>query len=172
MPIVAIVEENTDMNMSQLYYPYEIIDSYLQSQFCVYDGEKMSVKEVYRREYASDYESGSEGKFYENFKRTLCVVPSDDSNLNEIIATLDFLTGGMSEKLSAGFPSLTKRELCYCLLLVSGFSRNSIRIAMGHGKSNSIYNMRSKIREKLGLSDADSLDGFLKGFGDIGDKSA
>ena len=123
-------------------------------------------------EYASDYESGSEGKFYENFKKTLCVVPSDDSNLNEIIATLDFLTGGMSEKLSAGFPTLTKRELCYCLLLVSGFSRNSIRIAMGHGKSNSIYNMRSKIREKLGLSDADSLDGFLKGFGDIGDKSA
>lgn len=56
LPIVAIVEENTDMNMSQLYYPYEIIDSYLQSQFCVYDGEKMSVKEVYRREYASDYE--------------------------------------------------------------------------------------------------------------------
>lgn len=123
-------------------------------------------------EYASDYESGSEGKFYENFKKTLCVVPSDDSNLNEIIATLDFLTGGMSEKLSAEFPSLTKRELCYCLLLVSGFSRNSIRIAMGHGKSNSIYNMRSKIREKLELSDVDSLDGFLKGFGDIGDKSA
>lgn len=97
----------------------------------------------------------------DDFKRHLCITNRDGGKMDEIISTLDFLSGGISVKLMEACPSMTKHELCYCLLLANGFSKNAILIAMGHKSFQSGYNIRSRLRMKFGLPEDESLEQML-----------
>lgn len=55
-PIVGVLHENKNIGISQLYYPYDIIDSYLGNQVCIYNDTQINVKDFYKEKFAQYYE--------------------------------------------------------------------------------------------------------------------
>lgn len=102
-------------------------------------------------ELASKYENNTDA-FYKNFKEHIKVVSGNNKELaDDVIAIANLSCYGIIKYLEQLYPSLSKRELCYCSFICLGFSPESIRILYNHTNVYSIYTIRSKIRSKLGV---------------------
>lgn len=103
-------------------------------------------------EWASVYEKNTDN-FYKHFKDHIKVAAGKNRELAEdVIAIANLSCHGIIDHLHENYPLLSLHELCYCGFICLGFSSESIRILYNHTNVYSIYTMRSKIRNKLGLT--------------------
>lgn len=115
-------------------------------------------------EWAMIYESDPIA-FYQRFKEYMKVTSGNNRQLMEdAIAIADLTCHGIVDYLRKHYPSLSPYELCYCGFVCLGFSAESIRILFNHTNIYSIYTMRSKIRNKLGLKNSrEKLETYILG---------
>lgn len=113
-------------------------------------------------EWASVYEKNTEN-FYRHFKEHIKVAAGKNRELAEdVIAIANLSCHGIIDHLRENYPTLSLHELCYCGFICLGFSSESIRILYNHTNVYSIYTMRSKIRNKLGLTNqAQNLEEYI-----------
>ncbi|MDD2798436.1 MAG: hypothetical protein PHV20_07585 [Bacteroidales bacterium] len=91
---------------------------------------------------------------------------ADDSKAtfyDELIACMDLEYNDISHRLNAQFPSLTQQDILICCLLLAGFDTGMMASVMDV-KLDSMRTRRTRLRNKLNLSNADKLVDYLSGF--------
>lgn len=102
-------------------------------------------------EWATLYEK-SPDVFYQKVKEYFHLSNSTNRVLvGEVLTFANLYCFGIIDYLRSICPKLTPRELCYCGLSCLGFSPECIRILFNHTNISSIYTIRNKVRNKLGL---------------------
>lgn len=69
---------------------------------------------------------------------------------------------GIIDYLKKTYPDLTESDLDLCSMICFGFSANSIRQIYAHTNPDSIYNKRSKLRNKMKLDPSIQIEGFIR----------
>lgn len=142
------------MHYSDLKQKYDSISKEVRTEksqalFNILENRIHSLQSVL--EMASKYENKPD-VFYKNFKEHIKVVSGNNKELaDDVIAIANLSCYGIIKYLEQLCPSLSQRELCYCSFICLGFSPESIRILYNHTNVYSIYTIRSKIRNKLGV---------------------
>lgn len=80
---------------------------------------------------------------------------------NDLFDMTNLYYGDMVDYLRNNYPNLNDEDLALCCMIRLGFSPQQTRLLFNHTNSTSIYQKRSKLRKKLGLSDADNLEEFF-----------
>lgn len=125
-------------------------DERSQALFTLLGNRLHSLKQLL--EWASVYEKNTDS-FYRHFKDHIKVASGNNKELAEdVIAIADLTCGGIITRLHEMHPDLSRHELSYCGFVCLGFSPESIRILYNHTNTYSIYTMRSKIRNKMGIT--------------------
>lgn len=155
-----IIENQNYVEEVQQYYS-ELKEKYDKISKNIQDEKSQALFEILKNrihslqsvlELASKYENNTDA-FYEKFKEYIKVTSDNNKRLSEdVIAIANLFCHGIIRRLGQLYPSLSKRELCYCGFICLGFSPESIRILYNHTNVYSIYTMRSKIRNKLGIT--------------------
>lgn len=105
-------------------------------------------------EWASKYEKNTDA-FYNQVKEHIRLASGKNRELAEdVIAIANLSCHGIIDHLTTLYPTLSQHELSYCGFICLGFSPESIRILYNHTNIYSIYPMRSKIRNKLGVTNS------------------
>lgn len=105
-------------------------------------------------EWASKYEKNTDA-FYNQVKEHIRLASGKNRELAEdVIAIANLSCHGIIDHLTTLYPTLSQHELSYCGFICLGFSPESIRILYNHTNIYSIYTMRSKIRNKLGVTNS------------------
>lgn len=131
-------------------------DERSQTLFMLLGNRIQSLKQLL--EWASIYEKNTDN-FYKRFKEHIKVAAGNNKELaDDVIAIANLSCHGVIDYLYKLHPTLSRHELCYCGFICLGFSPESIRILYNHTNPYSIYTMRSKIRNKLGITNNSSLD--------------
>lgn len=87
----------------------------------------------------------------------------NNSFYEELIACMDLEYTDISVRLTANFPSLSKRDILICCLLLAGFDTGIISTILDV-KLESINKYRYRLRSKLQLQNSDNLVDFLRQF--------
>lgn len=69
---------------------------------------------------------------------------------------------GIVDYLQKTYSDLSESDLDLCSMICFGFSSNSIRQIYAHTNPDSIYNKRSKLRNKLKLGPSIQIEGFIR----------
>ena len=124
-------------------------DERSQTLFVVLGNRIESLKQLL--EWASIYEKNTDN-FYKRFKDHIKVAAGKNKELTDDVITIANMScNGVIDYLYDMHPTLSRHELCYCGFICLGFSPESIRILYNHTNPYSIYTMRSKIRNKIGI---------------------
>lgn len=92
-------------------------------------------------------------KFYGLFRKHMIITSKSNLEFSkDIIAIANISCNGIIDYLNRINPTLSQYELCYCSLICLGYTPESIRVLYNHSNAYSIYMMRYKIRNKLGIS--------------------
>lgn len=92
-------------------------------------------------------------KFYGLFRKHMIITSKSNLEFSkDIIAIANISGNGIIDYLNRINPTLSQYELCYCSLICLGYTPESIRVLYNHSNAYSIYMMRYKIRNKLGIS--------------------
>lgn len=107
---------------------------------------------------------GHKEKFYIHFKEYMKITSGNNLDLsNDIITIANMACNKIIDYLNHSNPALSQYESCYCSLICLGFTPESIRVLFNHSNAYSIYIMRYKIRNKLGITGRSiSLESYLK----------
>lgn len=100
------------------------------------------------------------------FKAFTSFVSVSPNSRKEVWSDLQYVVnkkyGGVVDYLRAHYPELNARDLDLCCLLCFGFSSAGICFIYGYEDMGSLYNKRSRVRQKLGLEGL-KLEDFLTG---------
>lgn len=69
---------------------------------------------------------------------------------------------GIIDYLNKTYPDLSESDLDLCSMICFGFCSNSIRQIYAHTNPDSLYNKRSKLRNKLKLRPSIQIEGFIR----------
>ncbi len=108
--------------------------------------------------------SNEPNHFYNSFRERIKLSSAKSKIFaQDVISMADLSFGGIIVWLQQQYPTLTQYELCYCSLVLLGFSKESIRILYNHTNLHSIYNIQNSIRAKIGLvnNSAQTLETYL-----------
>lgn len=81
---------------------------------------------------------------------------SEDNFIELLIPVADIHCNGIITYLKETCPALTKEDLTLCALICLGFPSHSLQKIFNQTNSASLYNMRSRIRRKIGIREGDS----------------
>lgn len=99
--------------------------------------------------------------FFNAFAAFAMVSPNSKK---EVWADLQYVVnkkfGGVVDYLRTNYPSLSSRDLDLCCLICFGFSPSGICFIYGYEDMGTLYNKRSRLRQKLGLTEL-KLEDFL-----------
>lgn len=102
----------------------------------------------------------------ERFLKTFKEYVHDSSSKDFAFSDLHYIVNkkfyGIIDYLKKTYPDLTESDLDLCSMICFGFSSNSIRQIYSHTNPDSIYNKRSKLRNKLGLEPSLQIEVFIR----------
>lgn len=81
------------------------------------------------------------------------------TDLQELV---DLHFNGVVNYLKEHYPDLSREDLNLCCLMLLKIPLNGIQLICNYTSSDSLYNRRSKIRQRMGLSAGSSLEEFLE----------
>lgn len=112
-------------------------------------------------EYASMFENNPSA-LYERLRKSFKFdYKKSGSFFNDLFDMTNLYYGDIVEHLRNNYPNLNDEDLALCCMIRLGFSPQQTRLLFNHTNSTSIYQKRSKLRKKLGLSDVDNLEEFF-----------
>jgi len=79
------------------------------------------------------------------------------TNMEELVQNIDGIYNGFSLNLEALYPALTRREIQICCCLRAGFDPTII-CSILEIQSETYYHHRSRIRQKLGVSQDEKIE--------------
>lgn len=128
--------------------------------FAALDNRLQSLQKIL--ELASTYE-GNADVFYEKVRKHLKIEGNKSGKaLDDLFDITNLYYHDIIFYLQAHYPKLNQDDLALCCMICLGFSPQQTRLIFNHTNSYSIYTKRSKLRSKLGLTDADNLEGFFQ----------
>ncbi len=112
-------------------------------------------------EYATMFENNPSA-LYERLRRSFKFdYKKSGTFFNDLFDITNLYYGDIVERLRNNYPNLNDEDLALCCMIRLGFSPQQTRLLFNHTNSTSIYQKRSKLRKKLGLSDVDNLEDFF-----------
>lgn len=124
-------------------------DQKLQGMLKVLKNRTLDLQRI--TEWASVHEKNPD-TFYDRVKEYFQMSESKNKELVRDIQTIaNIYYYGVIDYLRHICPALSPRELNYCSLVCLGFTPECIRILFNHTNIYSIYTIRNKVRDKLGL---------------------
>ncbi len=124
-------------------------DQKLQGMLKVLKNRTLDLQRI--SEWASVHEKNPD-TFYDRVKEYFQMSESKNKELVRDIQTIaNIYFYGVIDYLRHICPTLSPRELNYCSLVCLGFTPECIRILFNHTNIYSIYTIRNKVRDKLGL---------------------
>lgn len=101
-------------------------------------------------------------RFLRTFKQYIKESSAKDFAFSDLQYVVNKKYFGIIDYLKETYPNLTESDLDLCSMICFGFSSNSIRQIYAHTNPESIYNKRSKLRNKLKLSPSIQIEGFIR----------
>lgn len=101
-------------------------------------------------------------RFLETFKENLCFKGGHKHFLSDIQAWVNQAFYGIVDYLRKTYPHLTEEDLNFCCLLYLKIPVDVMLLMYDFTNKNSLYNKRSDLRKKMGLSPEEDLDEFLE----------
>ena len=124
-------------------------DQKLQGMLKVLKNRTLDLQRI--SEWPSVHEKNPD-TFYDRVKEYFQMSESKNKELVRDIQTIaNIYFYGVIDYLRHICPTLSPRELNYCSLVCLGFTPECIRILFNHTNIYSIYTIRNKVRDKLGL---------------------
>lgn len=100
--------------------------------------------------------------FHNKFKEYINAGSREKNAFEDLQYVVNEKYCGIIDYLKQHYPLLTKSDLDFCSMLCFGFSANSIRLIYGHTNLDSIFQKRSKLREKMDIPPHIQLDPFIQ----------
>ncbi|MDE6878112.1 MAG: tetratricopeptide repeat protein [Odoribacter sp.] len=101
-------------------------------------------------------------RFLETFKENLCLKSGHKHFFSDLQAWVNQAFYGIVDYLRKTYPHLTEDDLNFCCLLYLKMPVEVMLLMYDFTNKNSLYNKRSDLRKKMGLSPDEDLDEFLE----------
>ena len=101
-------------------------------------------------------------RFLETFKENLCLKSGHKHFFSDLQAWVNQAFYGIVDYLRKTYPHLTEDDLNFCCLLYLKMPVEVMLLMYDFTNKNSLYNKRSDLRKKMGLSPNEDLDDFLE----------
>lgn len=101
-------------------------------------------------------------RFLKTFKENLCLKSGHKHFFSDLQAWVNQAFYGIVDYLRKTYPHLTEDDLNFCCLLYLKMPVEVMLLMYDFTNKNSLYNKRSDLRKKMGLSPNEDLDDFLE----------
>lgn len=100
--------------------------------------------------------------FYNKFKEYMSLGSKEENAFADLQYVVNEKYFGIIDHLKKHYPNLAKSDLDFCSMICFGFTANSIRLIYGHTNLESIFQRRSRLRERLNIPNNVQLDTFIR----------